>query len=104
MDFFQTYKEVSDFISKNKIVLFAGGEEGHFNCRQSEDLFEAFKRNNVKFACFNVIERPLVIDCLKKYTKLVTIPLVFINGKAFGGYDDVRGSLFSGEFFDIINL
>ena len=84
-------------IAENTLLLFMKGNRMFPQCGFSAQIVEIFKRLNVEFVTFNVLENPLVREGIKSYSNWPTIPQIYYQGKFIGGCDIVTEMYQNGE-------
>ena len=92
---------LDSLIQENTLLLFMKGNRMFPQCGFSAQIVEIFKRLNVSFVTFNVLENPLVREGIKSYSNWPTIPQIYYKGKFIGGCDIVTEMYQTGELEEL---
>lgn len=91
------YKNITSFITKNKVVLFMKGTPESPMCGFSSTVVNILNILQTKFIGVNVLDNEVLRQSIKDFSDWPTIPQLYINKKFIGGCDIVQEMFNSGE-------
>ena len=78
-------EEIKQYIQGKRVTLFMSGEETRPKHWASLCAIEILKMCNTEFRAINILERPVMSNLIKKYSKWPMFPQLFIDGEFIGG-------------------
>eukprot|EP00968_Pinguiococcus_pyrenoidosus_P009777 scaffold757_cov246-Pinguiococcus_pyrenoidosus.AAC.23 len=82
-------------------MLYMKGTPNQPQCGFSAQVSKIMAVQGVDFASVNVLDYPLLRECIKEYSSWPTIPQLYVNGEFIGGCDIVTQMHQSGELEEL---
>lgn len=84
-------KTIKNILDKHSVVLFMKGTALNPFCKYSKEAIHILKLNKVKeIHTVNILNDQELKKCLKIYSKWLTFPQLYVNGKFIGGIDELK--------------
>jgi monothiol glutaredoxin len=93
----ETQQQISDMISKNKIMVFMKGNRLMPQCGFSNTVVQILNILGVPYETSDVLADQEIRQGIKEYSSWPTIPQVYINGEFIGGSDVLTELYKNGE-------
>lgn len=94
--------EISELLSKNRVVLFMKGSKAMPQCGFSATAVQILSQYTPDFLTVDVLKDMDVRQGIKDFSSWPTIPQLYIGGKFVGGSDIMRELHGSGELQKLI--
>jgi monothiol glutaredoxin len=89
--------QISDLITKNKVVLFMKGTRSFPQCGFSATVVQILNELVPTYHTVNVLKEADIRQGIKEFSSWPTIPQLYVDGEFDGGCDIVREMYVSGE-------
>ena len=96
------HQQISDLVSKTRIVLFMKGTRQMPQCGFSAQVVKILDELQPSYETVDVLRSPEIRDGIKAFSEWPTIPQLYIDGQFVGGCDIVREMHASGELQELI--
>ena len=96
--------QISDLLSKNRVVLFMKGTRSFPQCGFSATVVQILDDLGPEYHTVNVLKEPDLREGVKEFANWPTIPQLYVNGKFVGGCDIVREMYVSGELQGLLGV
>ena len=97
------YQQISDLVSKTRIVLFMKGTRLMPQCGFSAQVVKILDELQPSYETVDVLRSPEIRDGIKAFSDWPTIPQLYIDGQFVGGCDIVREMHASGELQELLS-
>ena len=97
------HQQLSDLVSKTRIVLFMKGTRQMPQCGFSAQVVNILDELQPNYKTVDVLSSPEIRDGIKAFSDWPTIPQLYIDGQFVGGCDIVREMHASGELQELIS-
>ena len=97
-------KQISEFVAKNRVVLFMKGTRQTPQCGFSAQIVKILDELQPSYETVDVLRSPEIRDGIKAFSDWPTIPQLYIDGQFVGGCDIVREMNASGELQKLIGV
>ena len=98
----QLRKQITDTISRDRIMLFMKGNPAMPQCGFSATVVGILKEVGVPFGSFNILADQNLREGLKEYSSWPTFPQLYVDGKLVGGCDIIRDLHGRGELKKVL--
>src|SRR5260221_4519874 len=83
-------KQISDLVTKNRVVLFMKGTRQMPQCGFSAQVVQILDELVPSYETVDVLRSPEIRDGIKEFSQWPTIPQLYVGGQFIGGCDIVR--------------
>ena len=80
-------KEIEEYITTNKIMLFMKGVPSAPQCGFSNTVVTILNSYGIEYGACNILENPAVREGIKEFSDWPTLPQLYIGGEFMGGCD-----------------
>lgn len=91
------FDRISEYVSKDDVVLFMKGTPIFPQCGFSSVVSQVLQHLGVDYESYNVLEDMDIREGIKAYSDWPTIPQLYVKGEFVGGCDIVKEMFESGE-------
>jgi len=98
----KTSEKIQKQIDENPIIIYMKGTPDFPSCGFSAKASGYLKKTGKAFAHLNVLESPVIFECLPTFSDFPTFPQVYIKGELIGGSDIVEEMYNSGELQEMV--
>ena len=97
-------KQISELVSKNRVVLFMKGTRSMPQCGFSAQVVKMLDALLPTYETVDALSSPEIRDGIKVFSEWPTIPQLYVDGQFIGGCDIVREKHASGELQKLIGV
>eukprot|EP00636_Phaeomonas_parva_P016560 CAMPEP_0118857388 /NCGR_PEP_ID=MMETSP1163-20130328/4510_1 /TAXON_ID=124430 /ORGANISM="Phaeomonas parva, Strain CCMP2877" /LENGTH=167 /DNA_ID=CAMNT_0006790695 /DNA_START=192 /DNA_END=695 /DNA_ORIENTATION=- len=94
-------KLIEKQVTDNTVMLYMKGSPNQPQCGFSAQVCKILSVQGADFASVNVLDYPLLRECIKEYSSWPTIPQLYVKGEFIGGCDIVTQMHQSGELEEL---
>lgn len=96
------FEKIKKHLQDHDVVLYIKGTSHMPQCGFSAAVVQIFKKLDVAFHDFNVLEDEELRQGIKDFSDWPTIPQLYIKGEFIGGCDIIRDMFRTGELEDLL--